>query len=71
MEEVDRLKDIPGAIVHGRYDLICPLSSAWELHRAWPGSELQVVADAGHSATEPGTRQALVEATERFAGELA
>ena len=71
LEEVDRLKDIPGVIVHGRYDLICPLSSAWELHRAWPGSELQVVADAGHSATEPGTRQALVEATERFVGELA
>ena len=57
-------------IVHGRYDLICPLGSAWELQRAWSGSELKIVPDAGHSAAEPGIRQALVEATDRFAGML-
>ena len=64
------LADIPGVIVQGRYDLICPMRSAWELHRAWPGSELRVIPDAGHSAFEPGIRAALVEATDRFAREL-
>ncbi|MES9894521.1 MAG: prolyl aminopeptidase, partial [Candidatus Thiodiazotropha endolucinida] len=61
--ESDRLADIPGVIVQGRYDLICPMTSAWELHRAWPGSELKVIGDAGHSAAEPGIRSALIEAT--------
>ncbi|MEW8232286.1 MAG: prolyl aminopeptidase [Candidatus Thiodiazotropha endolucinida] len=68
--ESDRLADIPGVIVQGRYDLICPMTSAWELHRAWPGSELKVIGDAGHSAAEPGIRSALIEATDRFAKEL-
>ncbi|MEW8692052.1 MAG: prolyl aminopeptidase [Candidatus Thiodiazotropha endolucinida] len=68
--ESDRLADIPGVIVQGRYDLICPMASAWELHRAWPGSELKVIGDAGHSAAEPGIRSALIEATDRFAKEL-
>lgn len=62
-----RLAGIPGIIVQGRYDLICPLRSAWELHQAWTGSELIVVSDAGHSAFEPGIRAALVAATDRFA----
>jgi proline iminopeptidase len=70
LEEASRLADIPGVIVQGRYDLICPMDSAWELHRAWQGSELMVIPDAGHSATEPGIRHALIEATDRFAGEL-
>jgi len=47
--------------------MVCPLENAWELHRRWPGSELKVIPDAGHSATEVGTRAALVEATDRFA----
>ncbi|MEW8291501.1 MAG: prolyl aminopeptidase [Candidatus Thiodiazotropha endolucinida] len=68
--ESDRLADIPGVIVQGRYDLICTMTSAWELHRAWPGSELKVIGDAGHSAAEPGIRSALIEATDRFAKEL-
>ncbi|MET0064665.1 MAG: prolyl aminopeptidase [Candidatus Thiodiazotropha endolucinida] len=68
--ESDRLADIPGVIVQGRYDLICPMASAWELHRAWPGSELKVIGDAGHSAAEPGIRSALIEATDKFAKEL-
>ncbi len=63
----DRLRGIPGVIVHGRYDMICPLENAWSLHRRWPESELRIVPDAGHSAAEPGIRAALVEATDRFA----
>jgi len=70
LENAPRLKGIPGVIVHGRYDMICPLENAWELHRRWPESELHVVPDAGHSAAEVGIRAALVEATDRFAGEL-
>ncbi|WP_316368266.1 prolyl aminopeptidase [Candidatus Thiodiazotropha sp. CDECU1] len=68
--ESDRLADIPGIIVQGRYDLICPMASAWALHRAWPGSELKVIGDAGHSAAEPGIRSALIEATDKFAKAL-
>jgi proline iminopeptidase len=67
LEDAQELDGIPGVIVQGRYDLICPMSSAWELHQAWPDSVLQVIPDAGHSASEPGIRQALVAATDRFA----
>ncbi|MHB8254563.1 MAG: prolyl aminopeptidase [Acidiferrobacter sp.] len=62
-----RLAPIPGLIVQGRYDLICPMRSAWDLHTAWPASRLVVVPDAGHSATEPGITAALVSATNEFA----
>jgi proline iminopeptidase len=64
LRDAGRLKDIPGVIVHGRYDVICPLENAWDLHRTWPGSELHIIADAGHSAAEPGTMDALIEATD-------
>ena len=67
IEDAGRLNGIPGVIVHGRYDMICPLQNAWELHHAWSGSELSIIADAGHSAAEPGTRSRLVEATDQFA----
>lgn len=70
LRDAGRLAALPGVIVQGRYDLICPLRSAWELHRAWPGSELQVIPDAGHAASEPGILGALVAATDRFAAEL-
>ncbi len=70
LRDADRLASIPGVIVHGRYDLICPLENAWDLHEAWPGSELRVVPDAGHAASEPGIRSALVAATDRFADQL-
>jgi proline iminopeptidase len=66
-----RLKDIPGVIVHGRYDIVCPLQNAWELHRAWPTAQLEIVPDAGHSATEPGVVHALVQATRAMAARLA
>lgn len=67
LQNVPLLAGIPGVIVHGRYDVICPLENAWQLHQAWPGSELKIVADAGHSAAEPAIRQQLIAATDRFA----
>ena len=67
LKNVSRLKKIPGVIVHGRYDVVCPLEQAWLLHQAWPQSRLQVIQDAGHSATEPGIVDALVTATDQFA----
>jgi len=66
--DAPRLAHIPGVIVQGRYDVVCPAVTAWELHRAWPGSRLVVVPDAGHSASEPGIVDALVRATDAFAG---
>jgi proline iminopeptidase len=62
LRDAHRLAGIPGVIVHGRYDLVCPLRNAWDLKRAWPGAELRIVPDAGHSAFEPGNAAALVEA---------
>lgn len=67
LRDAGRLAGTPGVIVHGRYDAICPLENAWELHQAWPGSELSIIADAGHSAAEPGIRHRLIEATDAFA----
>ncbi len=64
LNHVRRLADIPGIIVQGRYDIVCPMESAWELHRAWPLSELEIVPEAGHAATEPGIVDALVKATQ-------
>jgi proline iminopeptidase len=66
VEHVGAIRHIPAVIVQGRYDVVCPMMSAWELHRAWPEADLRVVPDAGHSALEPGIRSALVEATDRF-----
>ncbi len=66
LNNADRLRDIPGVIVHGRYDLVCPLEQAWALHRAWPQARVQIVPDAGHSATEPGIVDALVSASNQF-----
>jgi proline iminopeptidase len=66
IENVGKIRDIPAVIVQGRYDVVCPLKSAWELSRAWPEADLRIIADAGHSALEAGTRAALVEAADRF-----
>src|SRR5919202_933476 len=68
IENVGKIRHIPAVIVQGRYDVVCPMTSAWELHRAWPEAELRVVPDAGHSASEPGIIDALVEATDRLRG---
>lgn len=67
MRGCDRIQHLPIVIVQGRYDVVCPVISAWELHQQLPQSELQIIADAGHSITEPGIRNALIEATDRFA----
>jgi proline iminopeptidase len=67
LENVGRIRNIPGVIIQGRYDVVCPIRSAWDLHRAWPEAELQIVPDAGHAASEPGILRRLVEATDRFA----
>jgi len=64
---IDRIRKIPAVIVQGRYDVVCPMMSAWELHRAWPEADFIVVADAGHSMSEPGIRTCLIEATDKFA----
>lgn len=63
----DRIQHFPIVIVQGRYDVVCPVISAWELHQRLPQSELRIIADAGHSITEPGIRSALIETTDRFA----
>ena len=67
LRDVDKIRHIPSVIVHGRYDVVCPIENAWQLHRAWPEAELVIVDDAGHSAFEPGNADALIRATERFA----
>jgi proline iminopeptidase len=66
LENVDKIKKIPGIIVQGRYDVVCPARSAWDLKKAWPEAQLRIIADAGHAASEPGTRSALIEATDTF-----
>jgi len=66
LQQADRLAGIPGVIVQGRYDVVCPATSAWALHQAWPESQLRIVDDAGHSFDEPGITHALVEATDAF-----
>ncbi|OGA47178.1 MAG: prolyl aminopeptidase [Betaproteobacteria bacterium RIFCSPLOWO2_12_FULL_63_13] len=67
LRDARKLRKIPGAIVQGRYDVVCPATSAWDLHRAWPEAKLIMVPDAGHSMTEPGIRSHLIEETDRFA----
>ena len=64
--EANKLSGIPGIIIHGRYDVVTPVQSAWALHAAWPGSHLRIVADAGHAMTEPGIVHELVAATQHF-----
>jgi proline iminopeptidase len=68
LADIARIRHIPGVIVQGRYDVVCPMRSAWDLHRAWPEADLQVVTDAGHAASEPGILSRLIEATDRFSG---
>ncbi len=66
IESVEKFRHVPAVIVQGRYDMVCPVKSAFDLHRAWPESQLHVVPDAGHSAWEPGIQSKLVEATDAF-----
>jgi len=71
LRDAHLLADIPGTIVHGRYDVVCPVDQAHALHQAWPGARLVIVPDAGHSAGEPGIVDALVTATDELAARLA
>jgi len=66
LQNCDQIRHLPIVIVQGRYDVVCPMISAWELHQALPEAELIVVPDSGHSMTEPGIRDALLETTDRF-----
>jgi proline iminopeptidase len=66
LRDVDKIRHIPTVIAQGRYDVVCPMMSAWDLHRAWPEAQLEIVPDAGHSAYEPGIVDVLIEATDRF-----
>ncbi len=70
LRDAHRLRDIPGVVVHGRYDIVCPLESAWELRRVWTKAEFYIIPGAGHSATEPGIVSALVRACSGMAQRL-
>ncbi|RZA24545.1 MAG: prolyl aminopeptidase, partial [Lysobacteraceae bacterium] len=67
LRDAHRIADIPGVIVHGRYDVVCPMANAWDLHKAWPKAELVVTPASGHSAFEAENTDALLAATEKFA----
>lgn len=71
LRDAYKLVDIPGVIVHGRYDVVCPVENAWALHKAWPTAQLRIVTEAGHAASEPGIIDELIRATDRFAERLA
>lgn len=66
LKDADRLRDIPGVIVHGRYDMICPVRNAVQLAKIWQSAKLQIIPDAGHTSFEPGITDALVRATDAF-----
>lgn len=67
LTNIAALDGIPAVIVHGRYDVVCPVRNAWDLHRAWPSAKLIIVDDAGHAAAEPTTTHHLISATDAFA----
>mgnify|MGYP003571218552 FL=1 len=64
---IDRIRRIPAIIIQGRYDVVTPIKTAWELHQRWPEAEFKIILDAGHAASEPGIIDALVRATDNFA----
>lgn len=66
IEHVPQIRHIPAVIVHGRYDIVCPVLNAWDLHRAWPEAKLEIIPDAGHASGEPGVTNALIQATDDF-----
>jgi len=70
LAQMDKLKDVSGIIVQGRYDIVCPTTSAWELHQKWPQSRLEIVVSAGHSAKEASITDALIRATNEVAKEI-
>ncbi|TCD14276.1 prolyl aminopeptidase [Oricola cellulosilytica] len=68
LRDAHKLHDIPGVIVHGRYDMPCPAKYAWALHQAWPEAEFHLIEGAGHAYSEPGILDRLIRATDKFAG---
>ncbi len=68
IEDSGRIAHVPGAIIHGRYDVVTPVKNAWDLAKAWPKAELRIVPDAGHAMTEPGIVHEIVTATDKYAG---
>ena len=68
IREAGKLADIPGVIIHGRYDMACPAETAWALHKAWPQARFELIEGAGHAYNEPGILDALIRATDEFAG---
>ena len=66
IEEAHHIINIPTVIIHGRYDIICPVKNAWELSKAIPKAKLEIIPNAGHSASEPGILDALIRATDEF-----
>ena len=71
LRDAEKLRGIPGVIVHGRYDMPCPVKYAWALHKAWPEAEFHLVEGAGHAVSEPGILDRLIRATDRFGGKVA
>lgn len=69
LEQAGHYRDIPATIVQGRYDMVCPAKSAWDLAKVWPMADLTMIADAGHAYSEPGTLKALIEATDTYAAQ--
>jgi proline iminopeptidase len=67
LEDAHKLADIPGVIIHGRYDIVCPIEQATALAKAWPNAQLEIIREAGHASSEPGIVDALVSATDAFA----
>ena len=70
LSNMKEIADIPGIIIHGRYDMICPVQQAYELHQAWPEADFTIVSDCGHAASEPAIQAALVRATDFMADKL-
>ncbi len=70
LNNIDTIRDIPTIIIHGRYDIVCPIQQTWELHQAWPETELNIIPMAGHAAGEPALVHALVTATDTMAKQL-
>ena len=66
LDQIDIIRNIPSVIVQGRYDVVCPMVTAWELHKKWPEADFHVIPNSGHSMLEEGIRNKLIEYTNKF-----
>ena len=66
LNNIHKIRHIPGLIIQGRYDVVCPMRSAWDLHQKWENSNLLIISDAGHSMLEQGIQKKLIEYTDKF-----